>query len=351
LAADYVSLEYTKVVNEVGSFAVTLPGAFNMQMAQQDTRVAVFRQPVAGPRRLDFVGLVRRMTRRAANGTMTYTLRGPDLNHLLTRRIVAYAAGSAQADKASTFADNMIKAFVRENLGALASVAARNLTAYGFSVQADTSKGTNVTKASAWRNLLTTIKEIAEASQATPATAVYFGIVPAPPGWQCEFQTNILCWGNDHRYASGNRPVVFSLELGNLGEAMREVNALDERTYIYAGGQGQEAARLIQEASDATRIGQSPFNRCERFVNSSYTDDADQVLGQAYSELRDGKPKLAFDATIVDAGQTVYGRDYGFGDYVTCQFDGELIDCRIDRVSIGISGGQERIQFTLKSET
>lgn len=351
LATDYVSLEYAKVVNEVGAFAVTLPGTFNMRLVHQDTRVAIFRLPANGPRRLDFVGLVRRMTRQAANGMMTYRLSGPDLNHLLSRRIVAYVAGSAQADKASTYADNMIKAFVRENLGALASVAARNLTAHGFGVQANRSAGTSVTKASAWRNLLTTIKEIAEASQETPATGVYFGITPTPPGWQCEFQTNILCWGSDHRYASGNRPVIFSLEMGNLGEAMREVNSLDERTYVYAGGQGQEAARLVREVSDATRIGQSPFNRCERFVNASYTDDTNQVLGQAYSELRNGKPKLAFDASIVDGGAHVYGRDYVFGDYVTCQFDGEMIDCRIDRVSVRISGGQESMQFTLKSES
>lgn len=350
--ADFVSLDYTRIVNDVGTFTLELPGTFDLRLAQEDTRLAVFRKPANGTRKLEFVGLVRRRQKSSASGVMRYVLRGPDLNDLLRRRIIAYAAASAEADKAATYADDMIKAFVRENLGALATVAARDLSAYEFSVEADHSVGTSVTKAAAWRNLLTVIKEVAEASCTTPATAVYFGITPLDIGWPCEFRTKILCWGDDHRYAgAGTKPVIFSLELGNLNNAAREVDYLNEIDYVYAGGQGQEAARVIQEASDAARIGMSPFNRCEKFVNSSYTDDATQVMSQANSEVRNGLPKLAFSGTLQDTQQQVYGRDYGFGDYVTAQFDGETIDCRIDRVTVRVDGDKEDVQITLKSET
>ena len=56
---DYNALQYAKVTNGVGSFALTLPSTFDISLVQRDTRLAVYRTPVGGTKALDFVGLVR----------------------------------------------------------------------------------------------------------------------------------------------------------------------------------------------------------------------------------------------------------------------------------------------------
>jgi len=352
LVDSYSVLEYSKVVNAPGSFTLGLPSTFDISLIGVDTRLAVWRRPAGGTRTLDFVGLARYVEKGVRGKTKYYLLGGPDLNDLLARRIVAYAAGSAQADKAAAQADNLIKAFVRENLGALCTVAARDLSAWGFSVQADHSLGTSKAKAAAWRNLLTVIQEVAEASHTTETTAVYFGIAPLNDGWECEFRTNVPQWGNDHRFPDGpDGPVIFSLDFGNIADVTRNANYRDERTYIYAGGSGTEAARTIAEASDPARIGASPFNRREDFYNASNTDDATQLADQAETELRNRRPRSLFSGTITPAVNYVYGRDYGLGDYVTAVFDGETIDCRIDTVKVSLSQGEEKVSIQLRSET
>jgi len=347
---DYNALQYAKVTNGVGSFALTLPSTFDISLVQRDTRLAVYRTPVGGAKALDFVGLVRYISKEVRGKSMSYTLGGPDLNDFLNRRIVAYAAGTAQASK-SDFADDMMKEVVSESMGA-GALAARRITGYGFSIQADLGAGTTVTKAFSWQNVLETLQKIADASQATLATAVYFGIVPLSDGWTCEFRTNVGQWGADRRYPSGPAgPIIFSLDFQNLADVTRNINYREEATHVYAGGQGTEAARNIQTDQDTVRSGASPFNRCELFRNATNSTTNAGVLAEATTAVRDGRPRRLFSANLVQSGYRLYGRDYEHGDYVTCVFDGETIDARIDGVSVNVNGNVETVTMLVREES
>lgn len=310
----------------------------------------VFRKESGGAKVLDCSGFVEFIDKKVLGDSPVWVLSGYDLNSLLNRRIVAYAAASAQAQKTGA-ADNLIKAIVRENLGSSA-IAARDLSASGFTVQADVSLGTSLSKGFSWRNLLLVLQEIADASHSTEATSVYFGIVPLNLGWDCEFRTNIQQWGNDHRFQTGTQgAVIFSLELGNISDASRQREYRNELNYAYAGGQGEESARIIQEASDTVRIGSSPFNRREIFVDARGLADTASVLAEAQAAVRSGRPRNFFSGNITNIGQYIYGRDYFHGDYVSAFYLGELIDCRIETVQVRISGGgDEQVSFTLRSE-
>jgi hypothetical protein len=216
-------------------------------------------------------------------------------------------------------------------------------------VQADLTLGTSIDKGFSWRNVLDVLKEIADASHSTEATSVYFGIVPLNQGWECEFRTNILQWGMDHRYPAGAAgAIIFALEFGNLTDALRETDASDENNYAYAGGQGEGLARVIATAEDAARIGQSPFNRCEVFVDARDSDVLAKVQSKADGAVRDGRPRDKFSAKLVNTPQHVYGRDYGHGDYVTAVFLGETIDCRIEQVKVTVSGQVENVEIALE---
>ena len=347
----YSAFQYAKVVNDIGSFSVTVPSSFDISLVQRDTRLVIYRTPPEGTKALDFVGFVRYISKEVRGQSMNYVIQGPCLNDLLRRRIVAYAAGTAQAAMAAVAADDMMKAIVTDNLGGDAA-AARQITSYGFSIQANATAGTVVTKSFSWMNVLEVLKKIADLSQTTAATAAYFGAVPLSTGWLCEFRTNVNQWGADHRHPDGPAgPVIFSLAFRNLENVTRNINYRDEVTYVYAGGQDVGTSRNIQEATDATRAGKSPFNRCEAFVdaNNSTTDAA--VLGDANSAVRKGRPRRLFSANLANVGDQIYGRDFGHGDYITCVFDGETIDARIDAVSVTVNGNNENVQMMVREES
>jgi hypothetical protein len=350
LVDEYESLEYVKVINGLGAFTITLPATFDLSLIQQDTRIVIFRKPPGGTRSLDFCGFAQFIEQKVSKDSLVWSVSGYDLNDLLNRRIVAYAAGTAQAEKTDQ-ADDMLKAIVRENLGSSA-IAARDLSASGLTVQADVGLGTSLTKGFSWRNLLLTLQEISDVSHSTETTSAYFGIVPLNIGWECEFRTNILQWGNDHRFQTGTQgAVVFSLELGNVSDATRQKEYRSEVNYAYAGGQGEESSRVIQEASDAARIGASPFNRREQFVDARNETLTAAVLAAANAAVRNGRPRNFFSGNITNIGSYVYGRDYGHGDYVSAFFLGELLHCRIETVQVRINNGEENVTFNLRSES
>lgn len=342
--AEFGSLDYTKIQNGTGAFSLLLPVSLDFSLIQEDTRIAVFRKPDGGIKSLDFCGLVRYIERSTRGHSQYRTVAGPDLNDLLATRIIAYAATTAYADKTG-HADDVMKAYVRENMGALVVDTWRDLSDYGFTVAVDTALGTTLSKSAPWRNLLETCKEIADASHSTEATSVYFGIVPLDTGWDCEFRTSIQQWGQDRR-----NQVIFGLEWGNITDITRNINYRDEKTFAYAGGPGEGTARTIKWAVDSARCFKSPFNRREVFADARNGDSDASIEAEALAAVKDGCPKTLFSGSIVNVGNYVYGRDYGLGDYVTAVFEKEVIDCRIESVHITAQGAKETVDIQVRKE-
>ena len=132
----YSQFEYAKVTNDAGAFSVTLPGSFDDTLLAVDRRIEFWRGWDGGGLYLDFTGFIRHLTYvDDESGRETIEVAGPGLLDLLRRRIVAYDAGSTGAVKAGA-ADNIIRDFVRENLGTGAE-ASRQLSSTYFSVEAN----------------------------------------------------------------------------------------------------------------------------------------------------------------------------------------------------------------------
>jgi hypothetical protein len=350
LVSDYSAFAYAKVVNGIGSWSMSLPQSFDIRQVQRDTRIAVHRRLQDGPRTLDFVGLVRYIEKSQRGNSIYYTIAGPDLNDFLRRRIIPYGTSSTTYAKKATYADNMMKAFVTQNLGASAGTN-RAITSYGFSVEADESLCTSVLSNAAWKNLYEVLVEIANSSQSTPATAAYFGIVPLGTGWTCQFRTNKQQWGVDRRYPTGGSGVVIlSLDFANVGDITRNWNYREEVNYVWCGyGTGTGTAKKTKQASDAARIGQSPFNQCEGFTTSN-SSSSSTVTSVANAAVRAGRPRQLFSASIINTANAVYGREFGFGDYVTAVFQGEQVNCRVNAVEIRLNDKDEEVNIRLGEE-
>lgn len=348
----FFSLDYARVVNAVGALTIVLPSTYDDILFSgndiiKDNRIEVRRSINGQSYYLDTDTqwlVVNGLKTLSGNGSRTTTIACVCANHLLKRRTVAYASGSSQAEKTAV-ADNLIKAIVRENLGSSATDTARSWASY-LAVQADLSLAPSIGKAFARRNVLQVLQEVALSSYQA-GTYLAFDIVAVSQS-QLEFRTYIGQRGIDHRWPTSTSPLLFGAEFGNLTDIVRGYDHSEEVTYGYAGGQGQGASRAIGTASDATRIGQSPFGRIEQFGDARQTSNATLLADEADMIVKNGLPKNTFEARIIDTPQATYGLHYSFGDYVTAVFEGESIDARIEKVRVQVKDGVETITANIK---
>ncbi len=352
--------EYAIVMHDVGVCRITLPGikswlplAMDMRglqtaMLATDMRLEIWRQPTGGALALERVYLLRRAISQVdASGRSSVVLSGVDGNDLLRRRIVAYAAGSAEA-RMSGEVDDLCKTIVRQNLGVDAAVARQIDSAY-FTVETDMSAGPSLTRSFSWRTVLTVLQDLAQAAQAA-GTAIYWHVADIEPTrWQ--FCTRIGQPGQDHTYPNGQSPVLFGLEYGNLAEPSLDEDYTDEVTYVYAGGQGEGSDRNIQTAEEVPRSTRSLYGRREAFSDARNEESDAGVLAAARGRLSGGRPRRRFTARLVDAPSTRYGTHWRWGDKLTAIYEDQSYDAIVRAIRVRVDGsGHETIDARLDME-
>lgn len=326
-------VSYVLSANQIGAWSLTLPDVLDPSLFATDNLVEIWYTPEDGPPSLETIGFIRRKVRYDdVNGSGFVELSGPDAMYLLDSRIVAYAAGTAQASK-TDYADDMIKDIVRENLGGSA-VAARDLSAY-LSVEADRGEGVSLSKGFSWRNVLLTAQEIAAASYEESGVPLYFFLQPVWDGnnFTMVFRTRVGQPGADRTYGSG-APVVFSRAFSNLLNPVFVEDYTDERNYIYGCGQGYRDDRDIQELGNTSRIQISPWNRREYSLNTSGYETSTGSLDRVRAELSRRAPKAQFTASLLSVPGTRYGIDWRWGDKVIAIYQETQIEAVAERVQV-----------------
>lgn len=354
-ASNFLSLTYSRVVNSVSTLKLELPGDFNTQFIKNpDGRIEVWRKLDSGREYLDTdtVWLIKKVTQSVdAKGLQKITIEADTPLCILREpgRFVAYYAGASQSSYAAAPADDQIKQVARENIGVNAA-AIRNISAY-ISVDPNLSLGASIAKSFAWRDCLKVMQEFADAST-TAGTYIAFDIVANTPT-NLTFSTFAGQRGADHRFPNGINPLILSPDMGNLGETTLTIDYRDEITLVYAGGKGEGTERLLGSAQDNARIGVSPFGEREFFVNATQYDSTTGLTAEADAKLRAGRVRTIFQGRLIDTPDTQYGVHWTWGDYVTAQAFGQLIDCRIDAVSVTVKPGDgyERIDAWLRSNS
>jgi len=228
-------------------------------------------------------------------------------------------------------------------------VAGRNLAALNLTVAPDLSACDSITRAFSYRKLDILFDELANHSRQL-GTRLYYDFVPVLQSDDTngfDFRTFTGQPGRDRTYDSGS-PVIFGREYGNLEMGSLEYDWSEEENYIYAGGQGTEADRNIQEVSDTARVGASPWNRCEGFADARMSETDDAVVAQGRAALEEGRPRKTFDGILLDTPQARYGKDWEFGDLVTATYGGEQFDGVVSFVQVSVDeNGQERVEARL----
>lgn len=354
LVEGFAQLNYSRAVNGVGGLNVAVPFGYLPYIAAEN-RIEVERTLDGRNYYLDLetAWTIRdySLTLNEQGEYMLVVKNAQDGNNLLASCYIAYHSGTSQSQKTG-YADDMMKVIVRENKASTANdytgtATTRGLPAERFSVQANLSAGPVISKSFAWKQVLETLQEIANESF-TKGTYLAFDTVYTGNG-KFEFRTYTAQRGVDHRFPGGAAPIILAPELNNLGSVELNYDYSQEANYVYCGGQGEGANRVIKTSADQTRIIISPFNRRELFIDARNSDSPASIQGEADAGVRAGRPRITFNGVILETATTRYGKEYSLGDIVTAQFQGLEIDCRIDAISISVEEKKETITAKLQS--
>ena len=336
----------------VGVLETTLPTSFNTSFLMEDGRIGVWRSINGRPPYLDNGAIFQ--IRYIDYGPTSIFVRAYHATNLIDRRIIAYAAGSTYTTKAATFADNLIKTFVNENMLAGIVGADRDgvetyadVSAY-LTKQANLSLGASIAKSGARRNLLDVCTDLAQAS--TTAGVYLTFEVYAPTENTLELRTYATQRGVDRRVGTAN-PVILSQLRGNLTNAHLVIDYTQAVNFVVAGGQGEEADRLIGTAFDSVRASVSPFGRRERFRDATNVASQAAVDDEADTQLRASRPLILFTGELVETPALTRGIDFDLGDIVTAEQGNQQYDVRLDLIRETINSSGRRIACGLRSVT
>lgn len=350
--ANHKRLAYTLNASPggIGALQLTVPASFDLSLFQIDGRVGVLRSIAGRAPSLDnnAMFLIRRLQIHRDD---TATITCEDATSLLRRRHILYYAGSAYSTYTGGTADNVIKAYVYQQMGAGISSANRigvetyaDVSAY-LSIQGSLSAAPVVDKAAAWRNLLDVCRELAESS-AEAGTYLTFAIV-APTESTLELRTWTTVRGVDHR-ATSSDPRIFSVARGNIENVEVDEDHTREVTFAAAGGIGEMDARMTGSYLDTARASISPFGRIEAWRDVSNVGNQGMLNDEAESTVRAGRPLITIAGSIVETAASTRGLQYDLGDLITVEHRGRSYDARLDLVQIVSENGRVTQQIGVR---
>lgn len=338
--ATFTSLNYSKTLNAPGALSMSflVDGSVDLvSLFPEDTRLMVWREVDKFGQRLDLDAVwfvTSAVMNHGQDRKRTFDIKAKSALDLASRKLVAYAAGAAQATISGAAAD-MMKRVVTENLGASAGT---GRIIPGLTVQANSSQGATINKQVGWRNVLQTIQECARDSE-SQGTALYFDIISTGTNTM-EFRVWLGQPG-----AIRTSPVL-SLEAGTLSAGSWGFDR-DGPNVIYALGQEFGGARQVVSASHSTAAA-TPFSRREESIEARNAGLTSQLQAEANAEMQRRKPKDVVVATVANTEGALYGVHWNFGDRIDVLINGKRYTCLVEGVQVQVSGGKEQISATLR---
>lgn len=350
----FIELEYSRSFNNIGALSLSVPGFISD--LRRDQQVVVMRSALGGAPYRDGNTVWFVTGWEYDFDTDVTIVHAQDAIGLLRKRIVAYRGGTAYSTKTDENgglginADNMARAFVRENFCKQADMpefpAAGVRIMSGFITESDNSAFPETEKDAPFRNVYDVVHEIAE-EQTTAGRAMLFDVVPDDDG---NFTFSIFdTWLGQDR--SGE--IVFGPAANNMSNAKIEIDWTNTVTVAYVGGAGEDDARRVApRVSPALTngIGRTPYERSEAFVDMRDVDDDSVLETEGDAFLAANRVKLTASGTVVDTATSVYGRDFFYGDRVTCDFGVLTFVAIINSIHVTVTFEDETIDIKLSTD-
>lgn len=346
-SVSFYDLAFNRALNGVGTLAMTL--AFNDALPTifaKDNFIEVTRtDPQTGLMRVEETYFCRLTHRFREGAEERYVVGGLSLNDLLRRRVIDPDDDPLGAGGYSTkagAADEVLRAFAREQMGDLASTVRQFPN---FSVDLTPGTGITVGKRARYDVLLKVFQDLSLQGQTdfiiyrAGGNLTHLAIAPI---------------GHD-RTRSANYPngpfTQFDPLRGNLTRPSLVVDSKQEENFCYALGQGQGDTRIVVKMPGDS-VYDSPYNRIEysEDIRQSERDNSVYLLTGARRSLRAKQVAQEFTfEPIPDAGGAVYHVDWDLGDFITATWDTISADLRITDVDIQVQPDGETIKLTLEA--
>lgn len=283
------------------------------------------------------------------SGRRTFTSYGVGYNHLLSRRVVGYRAGTIFAEKDDEV-ELVLKEYIDENCVTCDATRVISANFPNFSVEAASGFTTpDWSGERSFNNLLDLCKELSLFSHenASPPTDYAFDFNVVGVGAALfEFRTYIGQLGTDRTVGSAT-PVIFSTAFNNMERSEYEVDRIAEANVAVVLGQGDRSTRVVRVRTDPTTIADSPWNHVEiarPATQNTFTYQLDD-FGDAL--LQENYLKEDISGDILTQRSTFYGRDFFVGDLVTVEHNGVSVNKKIIEVKISADGNGQREEISV----
>ena len=187
----------------------------------------------------------------------------------------------------------------------------------GLQLGVDPAYGGIVNIAARWQNLQTLVSSIADTA----------GI-----GW------TIMRKQLQFYRPSQQVRAVFAVDYETLRDYRARTKSPDAN-YVYAGGQGELAARMIAVAGDDDSIDR--WQRWEEFIDQRQQEEEDQLQAAAEAALEEFRDRDTVDAELTDTPAQFFPRDYGLGDQVLVRIpEGLTFEEQIRELRVELESGK-----------
>lgn len=211
-----------------------------------------------------------------------------------------------------------------------------------LTLQTDLERGAVISVSGRFEPLLDKVTEICK------ATDLGFGSeLVTDPDTNASHIEFVVLSGSDHTYDSV-MPVMFSTDFNNLKSFRLTESSVDSGTLAYVAGQGEAAARTVQEVYVAASEPEG-FDRREIFKDRRDTSDTNELQTAGEAEIRVSSIETSISAEVIaEGGSFTYGEDYNLGDIVSLVRRGTVYDVRVVEVLEEITTSNKReITLTL----
>lgn len=340
-----MQMRYSKQVNSIGSFLLTLPADLAKPvMGLLDGVVEVIWSDDAGQNVVDGTYLLRYQGYLGQGRTDIYTITGRSLEHLLWRRIFLSEDDPLEANGFSTkfgSADTVIGEIVDEQCVNPAVNTDRALTGLVVETPAGAFPDVAFREESSETKVIELIKKLALAGE------VDFWIDYSPTGPTFTFRTGTI--GTDRRKSTNvplRRPYVyFTPNMGNLDQPELIIDRSEEQNHVYVFGQGPAGTRLAYDKA-GSGVTDSPWNDCEFGVQAKNTKMLDDWLTEADAALNAARAKLTAFTFQPQRGTQFarYGQDWFVGDLITAAYRNQEFEMRVSGITVTVQPNGEQIE-------
>lgn len=350
-AGGLISVQSARSFNTVGSLTMRVSDRdYPIDFWRKNMRIKVYYSTDNGPFHLvgNTVWFVKSF--RWLYSESAWEVVAKDTLSIVDGPLVGYPQDTTYADKTAENgnndkADNLMRAYVSENMGAATVDVNRNQSAY-LDVEDPLSLGAPTEKTAGYQELFSTLTALTEAS-AEGGINLVMDVVPIAEE-RFIFRVFKEYLGSDR--ATGTGIVAFSPSLNNITDVELAWDYSSEVTMVFVGGVGEGAGRFIYEKFDFNRINRSPFNLIERFIDKSDDDDAAVLDAEAKTFLQKNTPKLTISARTVDIPGLKFGKDFFYGDRVLVAVGNYSVQCVVNAFTLNFADGKAEIEVRLRGE-